>query len=424
MNLRRFLGNEYIFSIGTRFFHIVLSLFQSIFVARFLGASLKGTSTYIQSIASIGAIVITFGMHQAYPYFRKKYGKDTILANYMTAIYLLFAIYLLLAIVFDFTIFKSVDLKAAVILIPIMGYANIVTYVSLIESPNKRNTWWMVIYATEVIFTGTLFFTTEANIYWAIAILGFVELLKCLVFTVIIKTPPRITKKLLWMFKELFMYGFFPMLALLMTTLNYRIDVLMLRQYAFIVEAAIGVYSIGITVSEKMVLIPETLQGILASKLAKGADESEVVRICRLCLYASVFLCVVVLILGEWLIRFMYGPEYDGAYTVVLISAVGAVAVGYFKLISQYNIINKMQIKNVIMLSVAIAINIIGNYILVPVWGINGAAISTCIGHLVCGIVFLIWFSRIAKCSPLKMIVPQREDFQLLKGFILKKGSS
>lgn len=420
MQIRKFIKNEYIFSIGTRFLHILLSLFQSIFVARFLGASLKGTSAYIQSIASIGSILITFGMHQAYPYFRKKYGKDEILNTYMTAIYTLFGMYFLLAILLDVLFVHQIELQAAIFLIPLMGYSNIVTYVSLIETPNKRNTWWLIIYFIEVVFTGTLFFTTKSTIYWAIAILGFVEILKSVVFSVLIKVPPHFSTKLSWMYKELFKYGFFPMLALLMTTLNYRIDVLMLRQYSFISEASIGIYSIGITMSEKIVLISDTLQGILASKLAKGADESEVVRVCRLCFYASACLCILVLIFGEWVIHIMYGPDYNGAYDVVAISAVGAVIIGYFKLIAQYNIVNKMQVKNVIMLSVSIVVNIVGNLALVPVWGINGAALATCIGHLVCGMVFLVWFSKIAKCSPTKMVVPQKEDFQQLKRIIRK----
>ncbi len=420
MQIRKFLKNEYIFSVGTRFLHVLLSFFQSIFVARFLGVSLKGTSAYVQSIASIGSIMITFGVHQAYPYFRKKYEKEEILKNYMTAIYMLFGSYFLIAVLLDVFIVHQIELKAAILLSPLMGYSNVVSYVSLIENPNSRNIWWLIIYFMEVVITGILFFTTRSNIYWAFAILGFGPIIKSIVFSILIRVPPHFSTRLSWMYKELFKYGFFPMLSLLMTTLNYRIDILMLKRYPFITEALIGIYSVGITISEKIVLIPDTLQGILASRLAKGAQESEVVRICRLSFYASLVFCFVALVFGEVVIQFMYGIDYSGAYDVVVISAVGAVMIGYFKLISQYNIVNKKQVKNVIMLSISVVINIICNLIFIPILGISGAALATCIGHLVCGIVFLVWFSRVAKCSLAKMIILQKEDIQYVRNLICR----
>ena len=60
---KNIIKNEYLFSIITRFFVIAISMLQSIVVARYLGASLKGTSAYISSIAAIGSIIVTFGMH-------------------------------------------------------------------------------------------------------------------------------------------------------------------------------------------------------------------------------------------------------------------------------------------------------------------------------------------------------------------------
>ena len=67
-NIKKMISNEYIYSVLTRFITVAVSLIQSILVARYLGAALKGSAIYIKSITSIGAIIVTFGMHQAYPY--------------------------------------------------------------------------------------------------------------------------------------------------------------------------------------------------------------------------------------------------------------------------------------------------------------------------------------------------------------------
>ena len=92
----KLLKNEYVFSILSRFASVALSLLQSVLVARYLGKALQGVSAYITSITNVGAIVITFGMHQAYPYFRKKLGRDAIFHDYMSLIVGLYALFLAL----------------------------------------------------------------------------------------------------------------------------------------------------------------------------------------------------------------------------------------------------------------------------------------------------------------------------------------
>ena len=419
--LKKQLKNEYLFSIITRFFVIAISMLQSIVVARYLGASLKGTSAYISSIASIGAIVVTFGMHQAYPFFRNKYGKDSFYNKYVNITYFIFLCYLIFAILLSIAVLDTPELRAASVLIPIMGYANVVGYVCLIERPNRRNCWWTFITVIDFLVVVILWCTTASSFAWAVFILIFADALKAVVYTIDLHVKPQFIRDSFPFFKELIGYGFFPMLALLMTTLNYRIDVLMLKQYSYISVAQIGIYSIGISFAEKIVLVPDTLAGILASKLAKGSNENEVVKISRISFWASLFMCMVFLLLGEWAIPFLYGSEYTGSFNVLALSAIGSLFIGYFKLISQYNIIHKKQIYNVMMLSVAIVVDVIGNLALIPIWGINGAALATGLGNLVCGAVFVCWFAKKASVPVTKMIVPQKEDFLLLTKFLCRK---
>lgn len=422
--LKKLAKNEYVFSVFTKFLTIAISLVQSVLLARYLGSELKGTYSYISSITSIGSIVITFGMHQAYPYLRKKYGKEAIYQDYFNLIYILYAIYLVIAALLALFAFDNFEIKIATILIPLLGYSNVMGYACLIETPNKRNALWTAISFFEVLFIGGLMIFTHRNTVWMVSILLFVDVLRSIVFTAALHVPIKIHKGLFSMWKELMKIGFFPMLALLMTTLNYRIDVLMMKSYSHITAAHLGVYSIGINIADKIVLIPDTLKGILASKLSKGAADSEVARVSRLCFWVSLGMCAAVLVFGKWGINFLYGAEYDGAYSVIAISALGSVIIGYFKLIAQYNIINKKQVNNVIMLSVSIAINVVLNLIFVPLWGINGAALSTCIAHLVCGIVFVIYFSRKTKIRVREMVMLQTGDIKMIKNLLKIKNKT
>lgn len=421
--LRKLLKNEYVFSVFSRFVSVFLSLLQSVLVARYLGAELQGVSSYITSIVNIGAIVITFGMHQAYPYFRKNYGKDKIYNDYMSLVVFLYAIFILIAFGLYISPFCTLELRTAILLIPIFGYAKIVAYICLIETPNIRNLWWTISGIAEIFLIIILWVFTKRGYFWLLLILLFAELLKGIVYTIILKPYIRFHKGLFKLAYELGKYGFFPMVALLMTTLNYKIDVLMLKQYSFITNAMMGVYAIGIQMADRIIMIPDTLKGVLVSKLSKGSNEHDVADVCKISFWASSLMCIFFLILGKPVINLLYGSEYKEAYMALLISSFGTVAISYFKLIAQYNIVNKKQLLNVFMLSVAIVTDVVFNLLFIPLWGVNGAALATGIGNFVCGIVFVIWFSKKSGIPVSEMVIPQKRDIDMIKrylGFIKK----
>lgn len=422
IRFRQILKNEYIFSILTRLITITVSMLQSILVARYLGAALKGSNAYISSIASVGSIIVTFGMHQAYPYIRKKYGKENVFDDYMSIIVCLYSFYFITAVFLVQFILKTVELKVAAIIVPLLGFSNVVSYVTLIENPNKRNLKYTIINILNLLFVSGLLIFTESSFVWSIIILIFADVVQVVVYTTSLRFKFRIANKQFLLVKELFMFGFLPMVALLMTTLNYKIDVIMLRGYSGIITSAqIGIYSVGMSVTDHIALVPDTLKGVLVSKLAKGADEHEVAKVCRLCFWSSIFICLCLVVVGEPLINLLYGLEYNGAYHVLLICAFGTVFIGYFKLIAQYNIINKKQVRNVFMLSISIAINIVLNMFLIPRYKLAGAAFASGVGYFLSGFIFIIWFAKTNGIKFSAMFFLQKYDLDLLQQVLKKK---
>ena len=212
-------------------------------------------------------------------------------------------------------------------------------------------------------------------------------------------------------------YGFLPMVAVLLTTLNYRLDVIMLRRTSYISLASIGVYSIGITLAEKVLLVSDAVKEILLSKLAKGKGEEEVAKAMRFCFAISLFLAIVITFISKLFISLLYGAEYAGAEVVTNISVWGTIFMVFFRMISQYNVANKKQKYNVIFLSFAIVINIILNTILIPIYGINGAAIATSIGYCISSAMFIVYFHKVSKIKYRNLIFITKSD--ILK--VLKK---
>ena len=67
VKVKTILKNDYIFSVTVKILMGLVGIFHSAFLARFLGAELKGMAATITSTVSVAQIFITFGINQAYP---------------------------------------------------------------------------------------------------------------------------------------------------------------------------------------------------------------------------------------------------------------------------------------------------------------------------------------------------------------------
>lgn len=415
------LKNEYLFAVINKFVLVFLGLLHSVLLARYLGSELKGEVSYIQSIVSTGSVILTLGLHHAYPYYRKRNDPKEYISKYMNSVLAIFVVYYLIALGICLIFINNITVVISACIMPIFSYSIISGYVMLVECPNKRNLALTVIGSIEILYLVILIFFVKKNLFWGISATTFVEVLKSVYFTYKLKFKISVKLVDIIHIKELLIYGFFPMIALLMTTLNYKIDILMLKSFPMITSAMIGVYSIGINISEKALLISDSVKEILLSKLAKGKGEKEVAMVMRLCFPVSLMAALFISIIGKPFIDILYGAEYSGAFYVTLINMTGTVFMVFFKMISQYNIVNKRQIVNVMMLIISVIINVICNLLLVPVFGINGAAIGSTVGYLVCAVVFLVYFSKLSKIKIRKLVFIQKEDISKIKT-ILKKS--
>ena len=92
----------------------------------------------------------------------------------------------------------------------------------------------------------------------------------------------------------------------------------------------------------------------------------------------------------------------------------------FFKMIAQYNVVNKKQIINVIMLSVSVLVNIVLNILLIPKYGIIGAAIASIIGYFICAIVFVVYFSKVSSIPIREIVFLTKDDLTLIKNVVNK----
>lgn len=410
----KLLGNDYVFSVLTKLFSVIVGVFHAAFLARFLGPELKGLSASITSIVSVGSIVVTCGIHQAFPYYRKKDSSQDFLNKFCSTILIVYFLLFVLAGIISFLIPAGIVIKFSILLIPLFGYETIINYVFLIEYPKKRNLTNLIASFIETIVLLLFWILLQPNNFLMIIGISIAIIIRAIGSTVFVRFS-FVYKELnfgyLW---DLLKFGWIPMIALLLTMLNSRLDIIMLNGFTFITPYQVGIYSTGVGLAEKALFIPDAIREILLGKLVSGKERDEVAKACRLGVFISTLITVFILFFGKLVISILFGDEYLTAYPITVVCTLGTVFMVFIKMISQYNIVHKKQLTNMFLLAGAVVLNVLLNLCLVPICGVLGTAIASLISHFICGMSFALFFSANTKTRILDLIIIRKDDLRII----------
>lgn len=413
---------EYVFAITSRIITILIGIVFSVISTRYLGTELKGTTSYIFSVVEAASMALTLGIHHAYPFYRNKYGKDLYIKTYVSMIMTIYALLVVVASAGSILLKVNMIIAACAILAPLYAYNRVLGYVFLVESPNRKYKVYVLSGIFEVLVSLFVYIYAPRCIPVAVLLMACMNFFQSIVYTKWAISEVGFTYKVnVSSYIEVFKYGFFPMLSLLLTNLNYRIDIIMLGNYGNVPIADIGIYGLAVQLADKAGIVTDTVQEVLLSHLAKDKKFSEVARVIRSCIFVTVVIACVFLMVGKLLIPFLYGEEFAGAYYVTSLCLVSPIVIIVFKMVAQYNIVVSRQKRNAVMLVIGIAINVVLNLLLVPRLGIIGAACGTVIGNTVCAIVFLLYFSRLSGIRVKDIVLIKGEDYKELKELVRKK---
>ncbi len=214
-----------------------------------------------------------------------------------------------------------------------------------------------------------------------------------IVFTPIFlkKTFPEFTASSLifdsLLFRKIGKYGLFVVETSAAGLVLYYTDIMMLTYFSSLKE--VGLYAVALPTVKIFMFFPRAIGGILiplTSELwVKG--RKDLLKAGIESLYKYPFIIVVPLVLAmfsfaDLIIAVLYGGSYIQAAPAMRILSIGMIfAVIYATNIDFFAGIGKPQITTKIVYTAAI-VNFIANIILIPVLGIEGAAISTTLSYL------------------------------------------
>lgn len=194
--------------------------------------------------------------------------------------------------------------------------------------------------------------------------------------------------------KEGFGFGHKVFLAELLGFLNYRFDIIFLKLFS--TKAQIGFYSTATFMAETLWLLPGAVSLVLYTKLVTGEKTEEITpKVLKNTFLLIVFGGLLLLFIAKPLIRIFYTDAFLPAFLPFAILLPGVVLLAIPKVLASHfaaawgkpELILKGRL-------VSVALNIVLNIILIPKYGMYGAAFASTLAYTVESIFIMFIFKK------------------------------
>ena len=199
--------------------------------------------------------------------------------------------------------------------------------------------------------------------------------------------------------------------------LNYRLDVFLVM--SFVGLAAVGRYTVAVWLAQVIWLVPSALATLVMRATAARPDGviDRVAQTNRLSLLIAAACAVAVAVVGTVGVTFVFGEEFRGSVTPLLLLLPGVVLFCPTIILSGYlNGIGR-QVYTTWIACGSLVVTAVLNVVLIPRLGIAGAALTSTASYTLSSIATLVLVRRLPGAPSLAaLLVPHRDDMAMVGG--------
>ena len=413
--------------LSEKILRIIVGLFVGIWVARYLGPEQFGLFSYVQSFVGLFTVIATLGLDSIVirELVKDETKRDKLLG---TAFCLkLIGAFLVLFILYITINFIENDSKTNILVFIIAGSTifqsfNVVDFYFQSKIQSK-----FVVYANIIsllmssIVKVTLLLNEASLVAFAWVILFDSFILSCGFIYFYMKNNLSLLK---WKFDkiiaiELLKDSWPLILSAVVISVYMKVDQIMIKE--ILGNEQVGQYAVAVRLSEIWYFIPMAIVSSLfpaivnAKKESKELYYSRLQKLYDLMVWMAIAIALPMTFLSDWIVDLLYGSAYIEAGSVLMIHIWAGVfvflGVAFSSFLASENLTKKAFYRTLL----GAIINIILNYILIPIYGIMGAAIATLIGQFVANYIYDIFDSSLHQ--QLKMKSMSFIPIHIFKGY-------
>lgn len=420
-------------TIITNIFLLFVGLFTSIIIARLLGPDKKGIYTIVLLLPSMIFTFLNFGINAGTVYFtgKKKFPLSTIIGNNLLIVIILGVISVIIGIGVIFflgdTYFAEVPrnyLLVGLIIAPLTLFIQFFT--AILQGKEDFKRFNLTIIINKLVFLVLifiLFLYPEVSTVLLAYICGLIASVFVL-YLWLIKPQNNISIKLDRRYlNDLFNYGIKAYLANVIAFLNYRFDMILIN--FFLNPLAVGYYSVAVSISERIWLLSQSVSTVLLPRISSLESEEEKKNITALTSRVVVFITFIgtllLYFLSDWLVPLLFSKAYVESIIPLKILLIGIFSLSFTKILANDLAGRGMPQYNMFTSMVALFTNIILNIYLIPIHGINGAAIATAISYSIQAIITILIYMKISCNSFNDIFIIKISDLKMINLILFKR---
>lgn len=432
--------NELIKNIYFKGINALLAFVTTVLLVRLLGTEGNGFYSLFIANSAVIALLVTFGLHSGVTYYaaKKEFSPETIINSFVWVLIVQAVIILAAEKIFEsfFGISFFSDSKIPGLTFWGCLYLEAVFLSGYVTAVFTGYKWFDTInilsIITNAIFIfvfGYLLFENNphgfANTFFVLkAYILLIVFQALFTFAILLKKvnyKPQFSFLSLQQVKKIFTYAGIAFFCNFFQFLAYRMDYWFINY--FWNKEELGLYALASKLNQVLWMVPITMAAVIVPFAVTSSREvmEKTKTITRLMFSAYVLLGIGIAIASPFFIPLIFGNSFQGTIAPFLILLPGVIIFSLTTLLAAYFAGVNRQFINLKISFFCFAIILILDYILVPAFGIKGAAAASCIGYSASGFFSLYEFSAQSGSGFKELLFATKEDVIKLKDMVRQK---
>lgn len=195
---------------------------------------------------------------------------------------------------------------------------------------------------------------------------------------------------------QLFTFSFLIYLTNLLAFFTYKADIWFLGYYKG--NSSVGIYSLSVLFAQIVWLIPNAISSIHLAEIASNSKAHQIkitLSSIKISIYTAFFIGISIYILSYFFIESIFGEKFAEVPNIILILYIGIIPFSSMPIISSYLAGNNNYKYNFIISFILCLITLILDFLLIPIYGIIGAALASSISYLAGAFLLTMYFLKI-----------------------------